>query len=74
MPTAINYEQRVTFGQELKRLREEAGLTVEQLSDASGFKVGTIINVEAGKFSIKMDVANSLLGVLGYEVGAVKLK
>lgn len=38
-----------TFAQRLKRLREKAGLTQQQLADASGLTQGAVCDLERGR-------------------------
>jgi transcriptional regulator with XRE-family HTH domain len=53
-----------TFPKQLRRAREAAGLTPEQLAAAAGLNPRTVLRVEAGTHVPKLDTADALLGPL----------
>ncbi len=59
-----------TFGQRLRTLREEAGLTQQQLADRAGMTKGAISRIEADKRSPIWETVISLARALGVPVGA----
>src|SRR5687768_16426293 len=59
-----------TFGQRLQQLREEAGLTQQQLAEASGVNVWTIRGYEQGRREPGWQVAIELAKGVGGTVEA----
>ena len=53
------------MGMQIKKFREAAGLSQEQLADASGIKLGTLRSWEQGKATVKLSDACLLCNVLG---------
>jgi len=53
------------LGQELRRIREERGLTVEELAKKSGVSVTTIKVVERGAREVRGDTVAKLARPLG---------
>lgn len=58
-------EAHSDLSRNLKRVREEAGLTQEQLADLASISSRTIYLFENGKGSIRLDTYLKLLGALG---------
>jgi len=56
------------LGRELRRVREEAGLTQEQLADLASISTRPIYMFESGKASIRLETYLRLLDVLGLEL------
>jgi len=59
-----------TFGERLQQLREKAGLTQQQLADASGVNLWTIRGYEQGRREPNWKVAIRLAESLGVAVEA----
>lgn len=55
--------------EELRRMREQAGLTQVDLAKASGVDRGTIIRVESGKRSPTIETLEKLARAMGAEIG-----
>ena len=53
------------LGLELRRIREEGGLTVEELAEKSGVSAGTIRDVERGAREARGDTVAKLARPLG---------
>lgn len=53
------------FNERLKSIREEKGLTQQQLSDRSGVSVRTIQNYESGSYSPRFGIVDKLAEALG---------
>lgn len=58
----------VTFAERLRQLRKQAGLTQQQLADASGVPLGSIRNYEQAQREPYWDVAFRLSRALGVSV------
>lgn len=63
----------VWISQQLKRLREDKGLTQEQLAQAAGLPQSHISRLEAGKHSPSNKTLNRLAKALGIDVGSLTL-
>jgi Predicted transcriptional regulators len=61
----IFFNIRQVFGQNLKRLRNEKGLSVRELARLSGLSKSTIENIEQARFSCGLDVQYSISIGLG---------
>lgn len=58
-----------TFAARLKRLREAAGLTQQQLADAAGLAQGAVADLERGRRpDPRLSTALALAGALGVSV------
>ena len=62
----------VTFAERLRELREKAGLTQQQLADASGLPVGSLRNYEQGQREPYWQVVFRLADALGVSCEAFK--
>ena len=58
------------FAGRLKELREQAGLTQQELADKAGLKLGGIRNLEQGRTYPEWPSVLSLCAALGVECGA----
>ena len=54
------------FNERLKSIREEKGLTQQQLSDRSGVSVRTIQNYESGSYSPRFGIVDKLAEALEF--------
>lgn len=55
--------------EELRRMREQAGLTQVDLAKVSGVDRGTIIKIESGKRSPSIETLEKLARAMGAEIG-----
>jgi DNA-binding XRE family transcriptional regulator len=62
------YRTRVRIGNELAQHRRDKGYSVRQLAELAGVSKSTVVNIEAGRFSPTIDVANKLLTALGAQL------
>ncbi len=46
---------RFIMGQKIKEVRELSGMTLDELSERSGYKVGNLRNIELGKYNADID-------------------
>jgi transcriptional regulator with XRE-family HTH domain len=53
------------FGIEVARLRQERGLTIEALAEATGVSRKTIINIENAHKGLRLSTAHALAHALG---------
>ncbi len=70
----INYHQREFIGQQIRQIRLNSGMSVEELADRCGCKPSTIVNIEKGRFSINLDMADNILRQFGYELAPVPIR
>ena len=74
MPTEQNYEQRRTIGAKIRYARLSSGKTIEEVAEYMNFRPQTIHNIESGRFSVKLDVAEKMLNYCGYELSVEPLE
>lgn len=65
----VRYTNRERGLEELRRMREQAGLTQVDLAKASGVDRGTIIKIESGKRSPSIETLEKLADAMGREMG-----
>jgi DNA-binding XRE family transcriptional regulator len=58
------------FAGRMKELREQAGLTQQQLADKAGLKIGGVRDLEQGRRSPAWETVLAVAGALGVEVTA----
>lgn len=56
---------RQLFGQKMARLRRSKLFTIRELAERSGCAPNTIVNIEQGKFSPRIEIVEQILSVLG---------
>jgi transcriptional regulator with XRE-family HTH domain len=61
----------MTFGENLQRLRNKAGLSQAGLADRSGISVNTIQNWEIGRHQPRLEALPKLAAALGVGVEAL---
>jgi transcriptional regulator with XRE-family HTH domain len=54
----------VSRGDEIRRLREVAGFSLEDLSRKVGLAISTLSNVETGKRALSLDEYTTIIGAL----------
>ena len=74
MPTEQNYEQRRTIGAKIRYARLSSGKSIEEVAEYMNFRPQTIHNIESGRFSVKLDVAEKMLNYCGYELSVEPLE
>lgn len=62
---------RIILGQKIKKLREEAGLTQEQLAEKSGILRPNLVRIESGKYSTGIDIISQIAKALGKSLDIV---
>ena len=62
--------EKTQLSQTVKRLRQEYGLTQEELALKSGVGLNFVRNLEQGKPSLRMDKVNQLLDLFNYTLSA----
>lgn len=66
MPSLI--VQRSHLGQAIRSIRTQRGMTQQELADASGLTKANVCSIEAGKYSVGLDVLNRIANALGVSV------
>ena len=74
MPTELNYAQRKTIGAKIREARIKSGKTIEEVAEFMNFRIQTIQNIENGRFSVKLDVAEKMLYYCGYELSVEPIR
>ena len=59
---------RISFGENLKKIRNEKGLTVRGLAELAGLSKSTIENIEQGRFGCSIDVQQKIAIGLGVHI------
>lgn len=59
---------RTKIGARIKELRTEKGMSMQQLADAAGITKANVCNIEAGKYSVGIDVLYRITTALGVEI------
>lgn len=67
----IMENERKRIGKRIAYLREEKGLSQEELAYKVGAKVKTIVNIESGKFNPGFDSLQKISNVFGKNVDIV---
>ncbi|MCR9064466.1 MAG: helix-turn-helix domain-containing protein [Cytophagales bacterium] len=62
---------RIVLGQRIKKLREDAGLTQEQLAEKSGILRPNLVRIESGKYSTGIDIISQIAKALGKSLDIV---
>jgi transcriptional regulator with XRE-family HTH domain len=65
-------ENRETIGKKIYDLRKSAGYTQGHLADMSGVSLRTVVGVEKGSFSVRIDILSKLADVFGREIELIK--
>lgn len=59
---------RIRIGSRLRELREAQGMTTRQLAEAAGLHQSNISKIEAGKYSVGLDVLSKMCSALNAEL------
>ena len=65
--------KQTTFSVFVKAMRKQYNLTQVDLSEKSGVGLRFVRELEQGKQTIRLDKANQILNLFGYEIGAVPI-
>ena len=61
-----------TLSAQVKKLREQAGLTQIMLAKRSGVGLRFVRDLEQGKPTVRVDKVNQVLALFGYRLSAIK--
>lgn len=67
-----NNEERQRIGQRIAELRKAKGLTQEKLADRAGLQRTHVSRIEAGKYSVTLDVLQAIAEVMDCQVDFIK--
>ena len=65
--------KQTTLSVFVKAMRKQYNLTQVDLSEKSGVGLRFVRKLEQGKQTIRLDKANQILNLFGYEIGAVPI-
>ena len=69
LPQKINLRLARDFGYIIKQMRQECGLSQNELAQEVGFKSGTAISLyESGDREVSANVLNNICAVCGYQL------
>ncbi len=63
-----DYSIREEMGSRIKQLREQKGMSVEELAESIDCNPNTIKRIEEGKFAYNIDILASMANALGVKV------
>lgn len=63
---------RYIMGQKIKEVRELSGMSLEELSEKSGYKASNIRNVEQGRFNADIDTLCNIVDAMGAHFEVLK--
>ncbi len=65
-------EVRERIGQRIAKLRKEQGMTQAELAERTGIQRAHITRIEAGRYSVGIDLLDKIAVALGMEVDFVE--
>lgn len=65
-------KDRQRIGASITAIRNELGITQQELSDHSGITRTTVSKIESGKYNASIDLVSKLISPIGYEIKIVK--
>jgi transcriptional regulator with XRE-family HTH domain len=65
-------ETRERIGQRIAKLRKEQGMTQAELAERTGIQRAHITRIEAGRYSVGIDLLDKIAVALGMEVDFVE--
>ncbi len=71
MKMELSDEVRKRIGKRIYALRNNQGITQQQLADAAGLKQPHIVRIEQGKYSVGLDTLDAIANALGCKVDLV---
>ena len=66
-------QNRIIMGERIHELREKKGVDIMTLACKSGIQLNTLKRIEAGKFSVDLDVLSRIASGLGMKIDFVEL-
>ena len=63
---------RSRIGSRIRDLRTERGMTIQQLADKAGITRANLSNIEAGKYSVGLDILNKIATALGASIELIE--
>ena len=70
--TSDKMEERIRIGHRIKQLREEKNMPAKDVAALAGLHAANFSRIEAGKFSVGLDIISKIANVLGARVEIVK--
>lgn len=64
--------ERERIGALIKSIREEQGLTQDDIAERCGMQKQNISRIEHGKYTVGVEVLAKILGAMGYKIDIVK--
>ena len=61
----------MTIAEQIREIRKEKGMTLQELAEAAGSSTKTISRIENGQQDMTVTLANKLLGAMGSELAVV---
>jgi len=71
-PLATNNEPRHVIGRRVAQLRNEAGMTQAKLAELTGMRQAHIARIEAGRYSVGIDILAKIANALDCTVDIIK--
>lgn len=68
-----NEEERKRIGRRIAAIRQETGMTQEELAERAGLQPSNIARIERGLYGVSIDVLGNIAGVLGCKVDFIRL-
>lgn len=65
---------RTEFGTKIKELRQNAALTLKELSEASGVSITNISKIERGVYNPSLEIMNKILDALNCCIEIIEKK
>lgn len=65
-------QPRQVIGRRVAQLRVEAGMTQERLAELTGMRQAHIARIEAGRYSVGIDILAKIANALGCTVDLIK--
>lgn len=69
MVMKINDRERI--GKRIKEIRLQKGITQEELAEMVGIQRASLSRIEAGRFSVGLDILSKIAGVLNCRIDIV---
>lgn len=66
------YDKRKIMGERIRELRIAQGWTQEQIAEIAGITTSNLCNIEAGRYSVPLDVLNKIAEALRAELRIVE--
>lgn len=66
-----NIKERQQLGKRIKELREQQGMTQQDLADKTGLQRSNIARIESGKYSTGQDILSKIAEALGKKLDFV---